>query len=238
MSRTPDPTIKIALLRAAEEVFSEKGLPLSKVEEITRRAGTSKGAFYLHFDSKEEAFKQVVESFLARCSAMLPLLRGEEYPTDPVETILFWRDSDEQMYEFLWQNRAIVRILLGCQGEFTYLTEAFVREIHARTAEWIARSKRLGLFREDVDTELSATVMGGAHNELSRVMFLGSSARPPIGEWVRNVQALFVRGMGSPELIAALDEIESTTTATRSIERTKPVAPAAPAARRRTKKAS
>src|SRR5487761_2613854 len=134
MSRTPDPTTKIQLLAAAEQVFAARGLALAKVEEITRRAGTSKGAFYLHFESKDEAFKQVVESFLARLASRLPA------PTDvpgggatPEEALAFWRAADTDLYEFLWQNRAIVSILQGCQGDHVYLVEAFHEEIRVRT---------------------------------------------------------------------------------------------------------
>ena len=80
MSRTPDLTVKIQLLRASEQVFAARGLALAKVEEITRRAGTSKGAFYLHFASKEEAFRQVVESFLARLASLLPAVEAAPAP--------------------------------------------------------------------------------------------------------------------------------------------------------------
>ena len=71
MSRIADPRTKIELLRAAESVFAEHGLAASKVEHITARAGVSKGAFYLHFESKEEAFRQLLESFLAHLSSTL-----------------------------------------------------------------------------------------------------------------------------------------------------------------------
>src|SRR5690349_20696006 len=70
-SRLADPNAKIDLLRAAEEVFAERGLDHAKVEQITERAGHSKGSFYLHFSSKEDAFRQIVESTLARLAACL-----------------------------------------------------------------------------------------------------------------------------------------------------------------------
>ena len=43
MSRVADPTTRISLLRAAEEVFAKKGLEAAKVEDIAKRAGCSKG---------------------------------------------------------------------------------------------------------------------------------------------------------------------------------------------------
>src|SRR4051794_27973484 len=55
VSRVADPKSKSALIRAAEEVFADRGIAGAKVEDIARSAGLSKGAFYLHFESKEAA---------------------------------------------------------------------------------------------------------------------------------------------------------------------------------------
>ncbi len=204
MSRAPDLTAKISLLHASEAVFAEKGLQLAKVEEITRRAGLSKGAFYLHFESKEEAFKQVVESFLARCIDHLPP-PGEVDAPDVAAMLAVWLDVDTQVHEFLWQNRATVAILQGCQGAHVYLLEAFHETIRKRSEEWIDEWKRRGYFRADLDTPLAATVLCGAHNEMSRRM-LASPKRPPIAEWIRGAQAMFARGFGTPVLIDALQD--------------------------------
>src|SRR5580693_286916 len=81
MPRPADRRAKIELLRAAEAVFVEHGLTAAKVEDITARAGVSKGAFYLHFPTKEDCFRQIVEGFLAKLASCLdegppPMLVG------------------------------------------------------------------------------------------------------------------------------------------------------------------
>ncbi len=48
------------IVAAAMEVFAEKGFALAKLDEIAQRAGVSKGALYLYFDTKEELFRAVV----------------------------------------------------------------------------------------------------------------------------------------------------------------------------------
>jgi AcrR family transcriptional regulator len=237
MSRPSDPTAKIQLLSAAEHVFAARGLALAKVEEITRRAGTSKGAFYLHFSSKEEAFEQVVESFLARLASRLPVpteMAGGGGAWTPSRALAFWRDSDVDLYEFLWQNRAIVSILQGCQGDHVYLVEAFHEEIRARTVEWISQWKRLSLFRPEIDTELAATLLVGAHNELARRM-MNSQARPPIGEWVQKTQDVFVRGFGGETLVKALQGGEENPPVSTGIEPPGSRPRVNPASRSRTK---
>ncbi len=120
MSRVADPKTKIALLRAAEEVFAERGLGGAKVEEVARRAGVSKGAFYLHFESKEGALKELIESFLARCQSFFASPSAyPDLPEDPFDLLEFSHARDVQIFEFLWQNRAFLRILPSCQARTT-----------------------------------------------------------------------------------------------------------------------
>ena len=48
------------LLEAAEEVFRERGFAGATVEEITERAGFSRGAFYSNFESREQLFIELL----------------------------------------------------------------------------------------------------------------------------------------------------------------------------------
>lgn len=50
---------------AAFAAFAEKGFTATKVEEVARRAGVSKGLLYLYFKTKEELFKAVIRSVVA-----------------------------------------------------------------------------------------------------------------------------------------------------------------------------
>jgi len=42
-------------------VFVARGLDGAKVEEISRRAGLAKGSFYRHFESKDDAFRFLID---------------------------------------------------------------------------------------------------------------------------------------------------------------------------------
>jgi AcrR family transcriptional regulator len=50
---------------AAMQAFAEKGYDATRVEEVAKRAGVSKGLLYLYFKTKEELFKAVVRSFVS-----------------------------------------------------------------------------------------------------------------------------------------------------------------------------
>lgn len=53
------------IVGAALAVFAEKGFAAAKLDDIARRAGVSKGAVYLYFETKEEVFRAVVERAIA-----------------------------------------------------------------------------------------------------------------------------------------------------------------------------
>lgn len=50
-----------ALLESASSVFAEHGFDAASIEEISERAGYSRGAFYSNFTSKEQCFLELLE---------------------------------------------------------------------------------------------------------------------------------------------------------------------------------
>jgi AcrR family transcriptional regulator len=58
--------IRQRLLDQAYRLFSAHGLRKTNVDEIARRAGISKGAFYIFYESKEELFMTVIEQAESR----------------------------------------------------------------------------------------------------------------------------------------------------------------------------
>lgn len=194
---------KVALLRTAEEVFAAHGLEDAKVEEISRRAGLSKGSFYLHFESKEEAFKQVVESFLARFSSMVLTPDGHsQMPTTAEQTFDFVVAQDLTLFEFLWQNRDFVRIIDGCRGEFLYMMEGFTSTMVDASKQWIEHWQKAGVMRREVDPDVAAILINGAYQALAHVM-MAQKRRPPLEAWVEETVTVFFVGMGTPTMVEA-----------------------------------
>ena len=52
------------ITEAALAAFAEKGYAATRVDDVARRAGVSKGLLYLYFKTKEDLFKAVVRSFV------------------------------------------------------------------------------------------------------------------------------------------------------------------------------
>ncbi|HET7462820.1 MAG TPA: TetR/AcrR family transcriptional regulator [Longimicrobium sp.] len=52
------------IVSAALDLFVEKGFASTKMDEIAKRAGVTKGTVYLYFPSKEDLFRAVVEEMM------------------------------------------------------------------------------------------------------------------------------------------------------------------------------
>src|SRR5256885_13778348 len=76
MARPADPNARSALIAAARKEFVHAGIRGARIEDITQSCGLSKGAFYLHFESKEALFAELVAAFRERTDALL--LRRKE----------------------------------------------------------------------------------------------------------------------------------------------------------------
>jgi AcrR family transcriptional regulator len=142
MARLPDHRAKIELLRAAEGEFAEHGLSAAKVEAITARAGVSKGAFYLHFVSKEDCFRTIVESFLARIAACIDTEAFADGVPDSPELLERALAHDIAIMEVCWQSRALMRMLLEGGGgtPHAYLVAEFRERMRAQSEEWLHRA--------------------------------------------------------------------------------------------------
>lgn len=202
MSRPPDPNAKIDLLRAAQAEFVARGLDLARVEDITERAGRSKGAFYLHFGSKEDAFRQIVETMLARLADCIDEAAEDlEVESGIKGAPLFfqrWRDKDLEIFEFIWQNRGVVRLLLegGKSAAFGYLIDEFAERSRRHTMRMLAWGVRQGMFRGDLDVEVASLVIAGAYDRVAREL-VRRTRRPELGRLLAEVQRLLISGVAS-----------------------------------------
>lgn len=61
---SPDVRVR-QILDAALAEFSARGYAATRVDDIARRAGLSKGGFYAHFESKERVFEALLTHMLA-----------------------------------------------------------------------------------------------------------------------------------------------------------------------------
>jgi len=68
---------------AALAAFAEKGYAATRVDDVAKRAGVSKGLLYLYFKTKEELFKAVVRSFVVpKIDALVAIIDSSELSSE------------------------------------------------------------------------------------------------------------------------------------------------------------
>lgn len=205
MARPSDPRARIELLRAAEAVFVEHGLEGAKVEEITRRAGRSKGSFYLHFASKEDAFRQIVESMVARLAAIIDAAQAEVAASDePIAEA--WLRADLELFEFLWRNRGVASLCLSGGGgaAFAYLVDELAERARVQSKSLLADGIRRGIYRDDLDLELTSLVVAGAYDRLARDL-VRMRTKPDLRRWLAQAQKVLLCGIASDAVVRDRD---------------------------------
>ncbi len=73
MRRTKEEAEKtrLALLKAALTIFSQKGYAATTLEDVAKESGVTRGAIYWHFGSKAELYSALLEEYSARGSEIV-----------------------------------------------------------------------------------------------------------------------------------------------------------------------
>lgn len=211
MPRPSDPHAKSRLLEAAERVFSEKGLDRAKVEDITTQAGLSKGAFYLHFDSKGDAFKELLSEVLAHLQSRMGEAKQNGLPALDQgfeQALAMWLERDLAMFEFIWKNRALMRITLegGRSADYQHLIEHFAVYAQSETAALLRQGVAAGIYRENLDIEVAAAFIAGGYDRFARQL-VREAKKPDLKKRLRELRWMVITGAGTPDLIHCLQRL-------------------------------
>jgi AcrR family transcriptional regulator len=148
------------LLAAALDVFVERGFAATRLEDVAKRAGVSKGTLYLYFANKEELFKAMVRE------TIVPALgEAEQSIAD------FAGPSGDLLRTILlsWWERygctklaGVTKLMMAEAGNFPELTRFYNEEVIDRANAMIARILERGMacgeFRP-VDTETMTLIL-------------------------------------------------------------------------------
>jgi AcrR family transcriptional regulator len=203
VARSADPRAYEALLDAAREEFARHGPDEARVEDIARRAGVSKGAFYLHFRTKHDAFEVILQRFFgameehARRRAALEgeaeRLAAEGAPAAKV--LEREARADVELLELLWSHRQILSGLDGAGGSFwARYADRFRERMRALVAGRILERQGEGRLRRDVDPAVVADVLVGTFEDFGRRM-AAMRQKPDFAAWARSFHVLLHDGL-------------------------------------------
>jgi AcrR family transcriptional regulator len=244
MARPADPTARASLIAAARAEFVRKGIRGARIEDITAACGLSKGAFYLHFESKEALFRELMAAYKAGLDALVVerlaqmqrffAEHGRLGPRDVSTRSERYRrllevetEQDLRTLELLWAHRDVLDVLIrGAQGtEF----ESFVWDLADREVERVVTDYQQVLggqccVGEELVPELFGSLIVGTFVLLAKRM-TRLTEKPDLAAWARTLQHLVREGCMPrhlPEDVRAPASKTSTRPKARASTRSKP----------------
>lgn len=155
------------IIRAALEVFSQKGYGQTSVDQIAAAASLSKGTLYEYFSSKEELYMASVMAFVEEFeAAVAALLKPIDDPFLKLITYLgfsleFCRDENSASVRIL--NDLMQQTILddGVFAKRKYLIREMMLGIREILTGLLLEGVSKGIFRPDIakDAEVFATNM-------------------------------------------------------------------------------
>lgn len=206
MARPARPGTHQALLDAARDEFAHRGLARARVEDVSRRAGVSKGAFYLHFRSKEAAFEQIVQRFLGaleeqahrrhEAEERFAAAHAGEHGRALYEARLDLEvGQDAELLDILWRNRTLLAALdTAATTRFARLLLDARRRLRALIAERVADQQAAGRLRRDADPGVIGDLLVGTYEGFARRM-VEMKVRPDLAGWARALLVVLYEGL-------------------------------------------
>lgn len=95
--------IKAGMIEEATELFAQRGLKKTTVDEIVQRVSIAKGTFYLYFKNKEELFFRCLEAVEAYIDEreIKPLMRNLESPEYMIKELMTLAVDLPNLYPFM-----------------------------------------------------------------------------------------------------------------------------------------
>jgi len=159
------------IMEAAVRAFARKGYHACRVGEIAEEAGVAYGLVYHYFGSKEEVLESI---FRDTWTQMIARIKEVADSGDPANEQV--RKVTALLLRTWRRDPDLVRVLVR---EVTRSPEQMRRQIdeigHAYNAlqEIIANGQRSGEFRDDLDSEIAATIYYGALEEVLTAWVMG-----------------------------------------------------------------
>jgi AcrR family transcriptional regulator len=138
------------LTAAALDLFVERGFAATRLDDVARRAGVSKGTLYLYFDSKEDLFKAVIrEGYVSRINEFADRMKA--YQGSSADLV---RELVNSWWEQIGATKlaGITKLMMSEAGNFPDLAKFYNDEVVVRGtglfAAAIQRGIDAGEFRE------------------------------------------------------------------------------------------
>ncbi|WP_431090533.1 TetR family transcriptional regulator [Paenibacillus sp. 8b26] len=176
------------LLEAGAEEFAQTGFYQTKVSSIAARAGLTQPDFYIHFESKEQMYEELVESFRVLVNETVQCMKVEPEQSH-AEILSQGQVFLESVFRMLSNNPAITRV-----GFYQAADSVRIKaEMAGHIKKNLLAAQRWGSCREELDPELTAECVVGLIERLTLTKLLTGRESPSV--LAKQTRSLLYHGM-------------------------------------------
>ncbi|MEZ4704307.1 MAG: TetR/AcrR family transcriptional regulator [Bdellovibrionota bacterium] len=155
---------KALILESSQQLIGKQGYHATSVSDIIKHAGVSRGTFYLHFESMDALFHELVDRFISDIMRAIKPVRIEN--GRPLEELL---ENIERVMDMLFEHRDLTAILLReaiAQGkEVDQKLNRLYHFLYRNVKNALRNGSRWGILRP-MDEEVIAMAFIGSIKEV------------------------------------------------------------------------
>jgi TetR/AcrR family transcriptional regulator, repressor for uid operon len=182
------------IIEAAIESFAQTGFDKTKMEDIAKRLGLSKGTIYLYFNSKEDLF-------LAICEHYVKVMRDQQHSAifSKKEDLVLDSEHFYENFRRLEQGKDRVMLEMVVESSRNSLLKKGMYEhrlkVYDAVAEHLNRQIEKGFIKKGIDVNGLASAFVALYAGLTVSKMLGISEASNKKAWAAMVRAV-MEGIG------------------------------------------
>lgn len=186
------------ILKAAFEVFAEKGYHAAKISDIAEKLKIGHGTFYRYYKNKLEIFSSVLDNVFNEIVMSI----ADEPPTltDDLESYRKQiRRIGEKMFAVFFRDKSIAKIvfyeIIGVHSEINDKFEKVLEFFDIYTEQYFLNGIRKGFLREDIDTLMIAHAVNSLIFASARDVVISSEPEKIVERWINTIVLMMLDGM-------------------------------------------
>ena len=192
---------KNQILDGAKKLIARNGYYQTHVEDILREVKIGKGTFYLYFNNKEDLFIAILERFLEEWERTVLIALTDAGQKD-LRT--YFLALITRSLQFFKQNENLCNIYLRIGPGISDIFETYIERFEQKLLKYVTDELKKGveaaLFRKDLDIEVMANILVGAHLRTAYYYFVvkkGKRGNPSIDRIAEEFFNLIFKGLCS-----------------------------------------
>ena len=181
-------------------VFAENSLLDARISDIAQRAGLSYGAFYHYFESKEDLFREVAATAVARLGALVNNLSLDDSPSAPLaERLRTGIRTHFETYSDEIRILAEIERVARYDADIDAIRLEHYEQYYAQMANSVQQLQGRGVADPALDPTFAAAALGAMIWRFSELWLSFGFVKYELDDAVEQMTRIFLNALGAKQ---------------------------------------